>query len=425
MWYTDEDKPININLTKYIKYLADTNVSKCKATINLLPSHGSIQYSGKLVKSKEKILSTVISYTPKPNYFGEDAFSYSLLCINTSIPDNEYLIRVILRPQIDPIQTQDDTVYTNSNGYVHIPINSNVQSVDDPDICMIKTNDSPNDQPHDVNFRNIAEDLGMTAVQAMISTSPNCLFDNWDLKHKRWIKGSFCMADTLFGAAATGDFDNDGNLDIYYARVDGEDQLWKNLGNGSFGMVTYEANLTETARHHSSAVVWVDIDNDGDSDIYVGTSGDERHFLYINDGMGHFIEDAERRGLAVHPQILPFQTSCQGIGVGDFNNDGWLDIYTTEWLVHLNQKYDYNNASHSGVRLFQNLGSLHKPGFFRDVTVAAQLGKKPRPEIPATLFDFRPYNLDIHGSFADIVPGPYQFSATFADIDDDGKNVIN
>ena len=45
--------------------------------------------------------------------------------------------------------------------------------------------------------------------------------------------------------------------------------------------------------------------------------------------------------------------------------------------------------------------------------------------ISATLFDFRPYNFDINGSFADIPPRPYQLLATFADIDDDSKKVIN
>ena len=429
-WYTDEDKPIDIDLTRNTKSVAKDNLRNCTASITTKPSHGYLEYStGMLLKLQtEFLINVTISYHPNSDFFGEDTFFYSLFCMNISIPNKERSINIVVKPQSELITIKDDKILVNSHRPIHIPVLSNAQSVDDPEICMIESSDSqnehnhsPNDDVDEVTFHDVADDLGMTAAQAMISTSPNCLFDNWDVKHKRWIKGSFCMVDTLFGGAAAGDFDDDGNIDIYYARVDGEDQLWKNFGNGSFAMVTYEANLTQTTHHHSSAVVWLDIDNDGDSDVYVGTSGDKRHFLYVNDGMGHFTEDAEGRGLAVQPEIAPFQTSCQGIGVGDFNNDGWLDVYTTEWLVHLNQEYDYNNASHSGVRLFQNLGSAGKPGFFEDVTVSAQLSEKPRPEIPVTLFDFRPYNLEIHGSFADIAPGPYQFSATFADIDDDGK----
>ena len=58
---------------------------------------------------------------------------------------------------------------------------------------------------------------------------------------KTWIKGSFCLPEQSVGAGATADYDNDGLLDIYYARVDGNDQLWRNIGDGSFQLVTTEA----------------------------------------------------------------------------------------------------------------------------------------------------------------------------------------
>ena len=41
---------------------------------------------------------------------------------------------------------------------------------------------------------------------------------------------------------------------------------------------------------------------------------------------------------------------------------GWLDFYSTEWLPHLDQSYDYKNSNHSLSKLLKNLGAERKPG---------------------------------------------------------------
>jgi len=107
----------------------------------------------------------------------------------------------------------------------------------------------------------------------------------------------------------------------------------------------------------STALAWADVDEDGDQDLFIGTMAEERFFLYINDGMGSFTEEAEKRGVALRPLIPPFQTSTMTIAVADYDKDGWLDFYTTEWLPHLDQSFDYNNASHSNCKLLRNLGA--------------------------------------------------------------------
>lgn len=238
-----------------------------------------------------------------------------------------------------------------------------------------------------------------------------------------WIKGSFCITELSAGGAATADYDGDGLMDVYYARLDGPDELWRNLGNGSFRLVTAEANLSSTAYHHSSGPTWVDIDNDGDQDLYVGTSADSRFYLYVNDGLGHFTEEAEERGLDLRPTIPPFQTSTMTIAVGDFDKDGWLDLYTTEWLPHLDQSFDYKNATHSLSRLLRNLGAQGKPGYFEDVTIAAGLGTTKHPTVDADRFggvDVRYYGVMTTGLLKDIIPGPFKLSAMFTDLDNDG-----
>jgi len=51
------------------------------------------------------------------------------------------------------------------------------------------------------------------------------------------------------GSAALADYNNDGLMDIYYARSDGPDELWRNAGNGTYILATEEAGLGRTAHH--------------------------------------------------------------------------------------------------------------------------------------------------------------------------------
>ena len=262
-------------------------------------------------------------YLPALDYSGEDAFRYFLLHKNlTTISNEEYEVRIIIRPNSDNILAgKDEVTMQLSGGFIHIPVLENDQYVDKPYTCMNK-NPGVHDKSTEIKFKDIAEELGMDAVQSAIPSSPDCLFDHYDPTLKTWIKGSFCLPEQSAGAGATADYDNDGLLDIYYARVDGNDQLWRNLGDGSFQLVTAEANLTQTMNHRSTSVTWADVDNDGDVDLYIGTMAENRFYFYVNDGMGHFTEEAIERGLAGKPTIPPFKTSTMTIAIGDYNKDG-------------------------------------------------------------------------------------------------------
>jgi hypothetical protein len=214
-------------------------------------------------------------------------------------------VQIIIQPKPDNIVAQTDEVSMElSHGFLHIPVLKNDLYVDKPDVCMLQNNEVQ-EKNSEIKFTNIAQELGMDAVQSAIPSSPDCIFDQYDPALKTWIKGAFCLPEQSAGAGATADYDNDGLLDIYYARVDGNDQLWRNLGNGSFQLVTAEANLTQTIYHRSSSVTWADVDNDGDVDIYIGTIAEDRFYFYLNDGMGHFTEEAIERGLARKPTIPP------------------------------------------------------------------------------------------------------------------------
>jgi hypothetical protein len=150
--------------------------------------------------------------------------------------------------------------------------------------------------------------------------------------------------------AAVGDYDNDGWPDLYVTGVN-RNVLYRNTGEGSFVDVTAEAGLAGGRWSTSSA--FIDHDKDGDLDLYVannivvdvyksplsfpgpdcyyrgtrvfcgprGLPGD-RDAFYRNDGNGTFTDVTQAAGL-----LEPEPYYGLGVAVGDYDNDGWPDIY--------------------------------------------------------------------------------------------------
>lgn len=84
----------------------------------------------------------------------------------------------------------------------------------------------------------------------------------------------------------TGDIDNDGLVDIYFAQLNGPNKLYRNLGNFRFRDVTKKAGVGHTG-NYSRGVLFADVDGDSDQDLLVSTV-DGENALYINDGKGVF-----------------------------------------------------------------------------------------------------------------------------------------
>ena len=112
-----------------------------------------------------------------------------------------------------------------------------------------------------------------------------------------------------------GDYDNDGDLDIYLAASEQYTILYSNIGHGIFTDVTKEANVRT---YGVSCSTFFDYDNDGDLDIYLLRS--TRNRLYKNNGDGAFEDVTEEAG-------VKGSGGGKAISVGDYDNDGYLDIY--------------------------------------------------------------------------------------------------
>ncbi len=168
-------------------------------------------------------------------------------------------------------------------------------------------------------------------------------------------------------AATWGDFDYDGDLDLYIGNEsrmamesrDGDypSQLFRNNGDGTFTDIASEAGVTND--RYCKAVTAGDYDNDGDLDLYLSNVGENR--LYRNNGDRTFTDVAPALGVS-EPAGRSFAT-----WFFDYNNDGWLDLFVAAYEADIGDvAADYLGREHDGVspRLYQNDGM----GRFVDVT---------------------------------------------------------
>lgn len=122
------------------------------------------------------------------------------------------------------------------------------------------------------------------------------------------------------------DYDDDGDLDLFIANFDKENLLLSNDGSGKLTPATAGTFTTETGGA-SKGHAWGDYDNDGDLDIYIGngTYGPEMaNFLYLSDGKGSFERYLEG-------EFLTHADTTAGVAHADYDRDGDLDLFVANW----------------------------------------------------------------------------------------------
>lgn len=203
------------------------------------------------------------------------------------------------------------------------------------------------------------------------------------------------LVETMGGGVALLDYDNDGRLDIFFtngAKIDDpmpdgklpdksdpkfSNRLYHQSSNGTFTDVTEKAGLTGIPQdHYDMGVAVGDYDNDGFEDMYV--TGFGGNTLYHNNGDGTFTDVTKKAGVAASG----WNTSA---GFLDYDNDGKLDLFVTryvDWTFKTNrycgeEKPGYRAYCHpdnyEGVTsiLYHNDGN----GTFTDVSEKAGIAK--------------------------------------------------
>jgi len=185
--------------------------------------------------------------------------------------------------------------------------------------------------------------------------------------------------------ATFGDYDGDGRLDLFVAGylhynmqnppaagtkavsysfcnfrgvavmcgprgLEGEhDHLFHNNGDGTFTDVSEKAGVGDPNKYYGFTAVFADLNNDGKVDLVVADDSTP-NYLYINKGNGTFEDDSYASGFALNQDGR--EIASMGLGVGDYENTGWLDLVVTDFsddykvLYHNDGQANYTDVSY-------------------------------------------------------------------------------
>ena len=157
-----------------------------------------------------------------------------------------------------------------------------------------------------------------------------------------------------------GDYDNDGDADLYVANDSTPNFLFMNNGDGTFHDATLSGGAAFSEEGKTQAGMGTDAgdyDGDGDLDLFVTNLDMENNSLYVNDGRGRFEDRSFPAGVA-EPSFL-----MVGFGTHffDFDNDGDLDLFVGNGHI-LDDAHQYNDmvTYEQPSQLYENIGGRYR-----------------------------------------------------------------
>lgn len=178
-------------------------------------------------------------------------------------------------------------------------------------------------------------------VYAANRIGPNALFRNDQGKFVQMFPGTGISDSRPTVGACWLDFDRDGDLDLFLANQSGAtDSLWRNDGD-SFSDVASQAGVDNPGRTKEEGGVGCavgDYDNDGYLDLFVPNYG--VNALYHNNRNGTFTNVAKETGVGIDNHAV-------GAVWGDYDNDGFIDLYVTSYHGERNQQQPKDSLFHN------------------------------------------------------------------------------
>jgi len=202
------------------------------------------------------------------------------------------------------------------------------------------------------------------------------------------------------GAVTTGDYNNDGYLDLFIASLNGGNhKLYLNLRSGRFEEVKNTMEMFSSLRNVKAYdAIFLDFDNDGFLDLFIAGESVEKDgqgvFLYHNDGKGNFKDVSEL--------LPPDLKSCRQAAVLDYNDDGDLDMaiagvnggvfllrndggnnnhFIRIKLVGLRAGSAKNNHFGIGAKMEMRAGNLYQTMVVTDPNIHFGIGKRSTVDV--------------------------------------------
>jgi len=200
----------------------------------------------------------------------------------------------------------------------------------------------------------------------------------WEVPQRRSLLRNNCNGTFTDVTAASGlaspatssqtavwtDINNDGLLDLFVGNEDTHAQLFLNKGDGRFEEISHQAGVDRSS--FAKGVTAGDFDNDGFADLYV-SNYDGTNFLYRNNHNNTFTEKTLAAG-------VPGPGRGFATWFFDYDNDGWPDLFMSSYFLSVDESArTYLGLPHNAatLKLYRNNGN----GTFKDVTKAVGLDK--------------------------------------------------
>lgn len=191
------------------------------------------------------------------------------------------------------------------------------------------------------------------AAISTLSAQPATPFT--DITEAAGIAHQFAVYEGMFGGGVCVlDLNRDGFEDLFITGGMNDDQLYLNQGNGTFRNIFEGSGLELTKKFVTQGAAGADVNRDGWVDLFVTTitSKDSlpeipraRNLLFLNNGNNTFRDVTEAWGLA------PLYSFSTGASFGDFNADGWPDLYVGNYFVgYQGQLSAINDATIAGAQ---------------------------------------------------------------------------